>query len=43
MKDFLARPTQSDGPCLRLDATYIKVRQAGWIVSVAMMIVVAVK
>jgi putative transposase len=42
VKDFLARPIEGDWPYLWLDATYIKVRQAGRIVSVAVIIAVAV-
>ena len=32
---FLNRPIEDEWPYLWLDATYIKMRQAGWIVSVA--------
>ena len=39
---FLDRPLEGDWPYLWLDATYIKVRQAGRIVSVAVIIAVAV-
>ena len=39
---FLERPIEGDWPYLWLDATYIKVRQAGRIVSVAVIIAVAV-
>ncbi len=42
VKDFLARPIEGDWPYLWLDATYIKVREAGRIVSVAAIIAVAV-
>ncbi len=42
VKDFLARPIEGDWPSLWLDATYIKVRKAGRIVSVAAIIAVAV-
>lgn len=40
--DFLDRPLTGDWPYLWLDATYLKVRQGGRIVSVAAMIAVAV-
>lgn len=40
---FLTRPLEGDWPYLWIDATYVKVRQAGRIVSVAMIIAVAVK
>jgi transposase-like protein len=39
---FLDRPLEGDWPYLWLDATYVKVRQAGRIVSVAVIIAVAV-
>jgi putative transposase len=39
---FLERPIEGDWPYLWIDATYIKVRQAGRIVSVAAIIAVAV-
>jgi putative transposase len=39
---FLSRPLEGDWPYLWIDATYIKVRQAGRIVSVAVIIAVAV-
>lgn len=39
---FLERPLEGDWPYLWIDATYIKVRQAGRIVSVATIIAVAV-
>jgi putative transposase len=42
VQDFLARPIEGDWPYLWLDATYIKVRQAGRIVAVAVIIAVAV-
>ncbi|MFQ5467610.1 MAG: IS256 family transposase [Kiloniellaceae bacterium] len=42
VKDFLDRPIEGDWPYLWLDATYIKVREAGRIVSVAAIIAVAV-
>jgi transposase-like protein len=42
VKDFLTRPIEGDWPYLWLDATYIKVREAGRIVSVAVIIAVAV-
>ncbi|MCP1612727.1 hypothetical protein J2848_004419 [Azospirillum lipoferum] len=32
VKTFLGRPIEGDGPCLWLDATYVKVRQNGRIV-----------
>jgi putative transposase len=38
---FLTRPLEGDWPYLRIDATYVKVRQAGRIVSVAVIIAVA--
>ena len=41
VKDFLARPLEGDWPYLWLDATYIKVRKDGRIVSVAAIIAVA--
>jgi transposase-like protein len=37
---FLNRPLEGEGPYLWLDATYVKVRQAGRIVSVAVIIAV---
>ena len=40
--DFLDRPLEGDWPYLWLDATYVKVRQAGRIVSVAVIGAVAV-
>ena len=39
---FLARPLEGDWPYLWIDATYVRVRQAGRIVSVAVIIAVAV-
>ena len=39
---FLERPIEGDWPYLWIDATYVKVRQAGRIVSVAVIIAVAV-
>ena len=42
VKAFLDRPLEGDWPYLWLDATYIKVRQAGRIVSVAAIVAVAV-
>ena len=42
MKTFLGRPIEGDWPYLWLDATYVKVRQNGRIVSVAVTIAVAV-
>ena len=38
VQDFLARPIEGDWPYLWLDATYVKVREAGRIVSVAVTI-----
>ena len=40
VKAFLERPIEGDWPCLWLDATYIKVRRAGRLVSVAVVIAV---
>ncbi len=42
VRDFLARPIEGDWPCLWLDATYVKVREAGRIVPVAVTIAVSV-
>lgn len=42
MKAFLDRPIEGDWPYLWIDATYLKVRQAGRIVSVAVIIAVGV-
>jgi len=39
---FLSRPIEGDWPYLWIDATYLKVREAGRIVSVAVVIAVAV-
>ena len=39
---FLERPLEGDWPYLWIDATYVRVRQAGRIVSVATIIAVAV-
>jgi transposase-like protein len=39
---FLNRPIEGDWPCLWIDATYVKVRQNGRIVSVAVIIAVGV-
>jgi putative transposase len=39
---FLGRPLEGDWPYLWIDATYVKVRQAGRIVSVAVIVAVAV-
>ncbi|MDQ3028367.1 MAG: IS256 family transposase [Pseudomonadota bacterium] len=39
---FLERPLEGDWPYLWIDATYVKVRQAGRVVSVAVIIAVAV-
>ncbi len=43
VRDFLARRIEGDWPDLWLDATYVKVREAGRIVSVAVAITVGVK
>ncbi|MBP1888253.1 transposase-like protein [Ensifer mexicanus] len=40
-KAFLERPIEGDWPCLWIDATYLKVRRGGRIVSVAVIIAVA--
>jgi putative transposase len=40
VKAFLARPIEGDWPYLWIDATYVKVRQAGRIVSVAVIVAV---
>ena len=40
--DFLDRPLEGDWPYLLLDATYVKMREAGRVVSVAVTIAVAV-
>ncbi len=42
IRDFLDRPLEGDWPYLWLDATYVKMREAGRIVSVAVTIAVAV-
>jgi len=42
VRDFLGRPIEGDWPYLWLDATYVKVREAGRIVSVAVTIAVGV-
>lgn len=42
IRDFLGRPIEGDWPYLWLDATYMKVRDAGRIVSVAITIAVGV-
>ena len=42
MNTFLNRPLEGEWPYLWLDATYVKVRQAGRIVSVAVIIAVGV-
>jgi transposase-like protein len=42
VRDFLARPIEGDWPYVWLDATYVKVREAGRIVSVAVTIAVGV-
>ena len=42
VQDFLGRPIEGDWPYLWLDATYVKVREAGRIVSVAVTIAVGV-
>ena len=42
MKAFLERPIEGDWPYLWIDATYVKVRRGGRIVSVAVIIAVAV-
>ena len=42
VKAFLNRPIEGDWPYLWIDATYMKVREAGRIVSVAVIIAVAV-
>src|SRR6201996_9097141 len=39
---FLGRPSEGDWPYLWIDATYVKVREAGRIVSVAVIIAIAV-
>lgn len=42
VQDFLTRPIEGDWPCAWLDATYVKVREAGRIVPVAVTIAVGV-
>ena len=42
VRDFLDRPLEGEWPYLWLDATYLKVRQGGRIVSVAAIIAIAV-
>jgi putative transposase len=42
VRSFLERPIEGDWPYLWIDATYVKVREAGRIVSVAVTIAVAV-
>ena len=42
IRSFLERPLEGEWPYLWLDATYVKVRQAGRIVSVALTVAVAV-
>ena len=42
VKAFLQRPIEGDWPYLWIDATYVKVRQAGRIVSVAVIVAVGV-
>ena len=42
VKAFLNRPLEGDWPYLWIDATYLKVRRGGRIVSVAVIIIVAV-
>jgi transposase-like protein len=42
VKAFLDRPIEGDWPCLWIDATYLKVRRGGRIVSVAVIIAVGV-
>ena len=39
---FLQRPLEGESPYLWLDATYVKVRKNGWVVSVAVIIVCVV-
>ncbi len=39
---FLHRPLEGEWPYLWLDATYVKVRKNGWVVSVAVIIACAV-
>jgi putative transposase len=42
VKAFLGRPIEGDWPYLWLDATYVKVRQNGRVVSVAVIVAVGV-
>jgi len=42
VQDFLTRPIEGDWPYLWLDATYVKVREAGRIVPVAVTVAVGV-
>ncbi len=42
VKEFLNRPIEGDWPYLWIDGTYVKVRQAGRIVSVAVIVAVGV-
>ena len=42
VQTFLNRPVEGDWPYLWIDATYVKSRQAGRVVSVAVIIAVAV-
>ena len=42
VKAFLGRPIEDDWPNLGIDATYVKVRQNGRIVSVAVIVAVGV-
>ncbi len=42
IRDFLDRPLEGDWPYLWLDATYVKMREAGRVISVAVTIAVAV-
>ena len=42
VKAFLNRPLEGDWPCLWIDATYLKVRRGGRIVSVAVSIAIGV-
>lgn len=42
VNDFLQRPLEGDWPYLWLDATYVKVRKGGRVVSVAVIIACAV-
>ena len=42
VKAFLARPIEGDWPYLWIDATYVKVRQNGRVVSVAVIVAVGV-